>query len=332
VNPLAVALVGAGQVVRDYHVPCLKAAGVRVAAVVDPDPDAQRRVSAVSGAVALSDLAELRVPVDCAIVCTPPAAHTDPVRRLLEHGIHVLCEKPLACTEKDAETLVEIARAHGVVLQVGYYRRFHPAAQRVRAWLRDGSMGRPRRCTIVSGQILRSRAASASLMDPVQSGGGVLIDFGVHLVDRVLSWFDEVTLRECLDDYAGGMEANAVVRLEGRVGGHTVPITILISRTADLGHHAAVEFDGGTVVCPLNEGHALTVISPARERRTVDTGPRRPTVAYFGDQWMEFVAQVRGVAPHVSSLRDAVRTTAIVEACYRTRQPLVLPWEADGHP
>jgi predicted dehydrogenase len=332
--------VGAGQVARDYHVPCVTAAGVSPAWIVDPDPEARRRASAlVPRAAAVADLADVPATVDCAIVCTPPAAHTEAVWQLVERGVHVLCEKPLACTEKEAETLVEVAHAHGVVLQVGYYRRFHPSAQRVRSWLDDGALGRPRRCTVVGGHILRPRGAGASLMDPVQSGGGVLIDIGVHMVDRVLSWFDAVTLRAYFDDCAGGMEANALVRLDGHVRGQALPITLVISRTAELGYHAAVEFDEGTVVCPLNVGHELTVISApggpgddARPRRTVDTGPPRPAVGYFGDQWAEFVAQVRGGAPRVSSLRDAVRTTAIVEACYRTRQRLVLPWEADGRP
>ena len=335
-GPLSVALVGAGQVARDFHLPCLKAAGVKVAAVVDPDPEARRRASAlVPGAALVADLADLRTPVDCAIVCTPPTAHAGPVRALAERGIHVLCEKPLASTEQEAEALEETARAHGIVLQVGYYRRFHPSAQRVRTWLHDGALGRPRRCTMIGGQILRPREASDSLMDPVQTGGGVLIDVGVHMVDRLLTWFDALTLREYLDDHAGGMEANALLRLEGRVRDRPIPITMLLSRTSDLGYHAAVEFDEGTVVCALNTGHALTVLSPAngrgddgRSRTIVDTDEPRPAVSYFGEQWAEFAAHIRGVPPRVSSLRDAVRTTAIVEACYRTRRPLALSWEA----
>jgi predicted dehydrogenase len=335
---VSVALIGAGNVARTYHVPCVTAAGATVRYAVDPDPTARRLVSAlVPAAATVGDLADLRTDVDCAIVCTPPNEHPAHVRWLLERGIPVLCEKPLACTEKDAEALVELARANGVVLQVGYYRRFHPSALRVRTWLHDGALGRPRRGTIVGGQVLHPRDASASLMDPVQSGGGVLIDVGVHVVDRLLSWFDAVTLRDYLDDHAGGMEANALVRLEGHVRDQRVPLTMLLSRTADLGYHVAVEFDEGTVVCALNTGHALTVIAPAdgrgeaaRSRTIVDTDVPRPAVAYFGDQWAEFVAQLRGEAPRVSSLRDAVRTTAIVEACYRTRRPLALPWEADA--
>src|SRR4030095_12081769 len=116
-----------------------------------------------------------------------------------------VADKPRRSCEKDAETVVEIARANGVVLQVGYYRRFHPSSARVHTWLRDGTLGRPRRCTIVGGDILHPHGASASLMDPAQSGGGVLMDVGVHVVDRLLSWFDEVPLRDYLDAHAGGM-------------------------------------------------------------------------------------------------------------------------------
>ena len=330
-RPLSVALVGAGRVAREYHVPCLKAAGVRVTAVVDPDPEARRRVSAlVPGAIALREVAELHGPIDCAVVCTPPAAHAGPVRWLAEHGIHVLCEKPLACTERDAAQLVEVARVGGVVLQVGYYRRFHPAAQRVGAWIEEGKLGRPRRATLVGGHIQHPREASPSLMDVGQSGGGVMMDVGVHVVDRLLSWFAALTLREYLDDRDGGMEANALVRLEARAGEDPVPITILLSRTSDLGYHGAVEFEDGTVVCALNAGHALTVFTPAdaRSPRIVETGELRTAAGYFRDQWAEFAAQIEGGAPRVSSLRDAVRASAIVEACYRSRQPLALPWEA----
>ena len=333
---VSVALIGAGNVARTYHLPCVVAAGATVSYVADPDAAARRRASAIVPAAAVvRDITDVGTEVDCAIVCSPPSEHPAHVRWLAERGIPVLCEKPLACTEKDAETLVEIARANGVALQVGYYRRFHPSSARVHTWLRDGTLGRPRRCTIVGGDILHPHGASASLMDPAQSGGGVLMDVGVHVVDRLLSWFDEITVRDYLDDHAGGMEANALARFEGRIRDHTVPLTMLLSRTADLGHQAAVEFDEGTVVCALNAGHVLTVIGPpqgavAPSRTTVDTGEPRHATDYFADQWAEFVAQLRGESPRVSSLRDAVRTTALVEACYRMRRPLTLPWEVAG--
>ena len=80
----------------------------------------------------------------------------------------------------------------------------------------------------------------------------------------------------------------------------------------------------------------MTVIGPSQgradapSRTTVATGEPRHATDYFADQWAEFVAQLRGKSPRVSSLRDAVRTTALVEACYRMRRPLTLPWEVDG--
>jgi predicted dehydrogenase len=334
---VSVALVGGGNICQAFHVPCLTAAGAIIKYVVDPDPNALAQVRRLApGVVALRDIADLPKDAECAIVCTPTLLHARHVRVLCERGIHVLCEKPLACTRAEADALVEIARKNNVVLQVGYYRRFHPSAQRVHTILRSGELGAPSRCLVLGGHIYNSRSVGPSLMDREVSGGGALMDVGVHVIDRLMSWFDALTLMQYLDDSEGGMEANAVVRLEGRLHGHVTPITVLLSRTADLGYQTSIRFEAAMVLCHLNVGHELTVVlrsvgllgqecSPRMSIRIVEP---RDTPSYFRDQWLEFVAQTAGQPNRVSSLQDAVRTTALVEECYRTRGKLALPWEA----
>jgi predicted dehydrogenase len=103
-------------------------------------------------------------------------------------GKHVVVEKPAARSAKELEPLVALARAKGVTVKVGYNHRFHPAAQKARAILDSGDCG--------DIMFVRGRYGHGGRVgydkewraDPDKSGGGELIDQGVHLID-LARWF-----------------------------------------------------------------------------------------------------------------------------------------------
>ncbi len=338
-EPPSVALVGVGGVCTAFHIPALKASRARVVAAADPSPDALARAkNAFPHIRTVASPSELPKEVDCAVVSSPTTMHAAQAVELLERGIHVLCEKPLACTLGDATTVARTAEKQSRVLQVGYFRRFHPSAQWMRTTVARGDRGPPKGCTMVVGHVWRSGELSPSTMRLELSGGGVLIDIGVHLLDWVCDWFQDVSLAESLDDNRGGMEANALIRLDGGVGATRVPITLILSRTRELGWKTAVEFGDGFAVVDFNEGHAVTWMSEARDaalpslgRRTVlRLAPPRNTTAYFVAQWREFLSRLGGGSEERSSVKAAIHVTELVEACYRRRAPLRLPWESDA--
>lgn len=175
--------------------------------------------------------------------------------------------------------------------------------------------------------------APTSLLDKSLSGGGVLMDYGVHVIDRLYSWFDDLVLLRYLDDSQGGLEANATVHLEGILGSLRVPITAVMSRTSDIGYAGKVDFDRASIICPLNTGHSFTLMSTdpvcllgQRHHLTSEVRISRAwdTVKYFCDQWTEFCARIRGHPEQISSLSHAVRTTGMVESCYANRRSLEL--------
>src|SRR5262249_53585471 len=79
------------------------------------------------GCGALRDIGELRGLVDCASVVVPTALHRDVGVALLEAGIDVLVEKPIAATLEEARDLVRVGEERGRILQVGHLERFNPA-------------------------------------------------------------------------------------------------------------------------------------------------------------------------------------------------------------
>jgi myo-inositol 2-dehydrogenase / D-chiro-inositol 1-dehydrogenase len=147
-GPVGVALIGSGRM-GSFHGQTLarRIPGARLVAVADPAPGAaERLVSALGADRASTDPAEaLADPaVDAVVIAAPARFHADLVVAAAGAGKAVFCEKPMALTVADADRAIAAARAAGVVLQIGFNRRFAPDWAAARALLEDGRLGTPR--------------------------------------------------------------------------------------------------------------------------------------------------------------------------------------------
>lgn len=100
---------------------------VDLVAIVDKASGIAQPMAAELGCKSFSDVTSLFGQVDVATVATPTTHHYDVVRQLLENGIHVLVEKPIAATALQAQELVQLAQKNKLKLQVGHIERFNPA-------------------------------------------------------------------------------------------------------------------------------------------------------------------------------------------------------------
>lgn len=338
----SVVLVGIGSICRTFHIPCLKSHGVKVAHAVDISAEALAYASRQFPGISVStSMDEIPEGVACAVVCSPTAFHYDHVLSLLQKGFHVLVEKPLACTGAQASHLKELAEKKSLVLQVGYYRRFHPSTLIASSLLRNGELGKLERCEMVGGHIARSGDMPSSMFDRALSGGGVSIDFGVHLIDRILSWFDEVSLVAYFDDQNGGVEADSQMNFIGGLRRKSkgfespVPITIELSRTTNLGYYTRLVFERADIRLAHNVGHVIVVEGkslvfmgrPIRPTCEVEISLEESASSFFSKQWIEFTTRINGGMEVVSSLAQAVETTFLLDECYSNRRTLELAWE-----
>lgn len=106
-------------------------------AVVDVDVERARTIAARFGVAATEDFRELLDQVDAVVVATPTHSHYTIVKAFLQAGVHVLAEKPLAQTLDQAEELVVLAEAQGLILQGGHLERFNPAVSSVASTIRE---------------------------------------------------------------------------------------------------------------------------------------------------------------------------------------------------
>lgn len=122
-----VAVIGAGAFGRNHLRLLKQSKRAELAAVVDTDMERARAAAAEYGCPAVARCEELAGKVDAAVVAVPTTAHADIGCALLDAGIGVLVEKPIAPDVASAERLLDAARRSGRVLQVGHLERFNPA-------------------------------------------------------------------------------------------------------------------------------------------------------------------------------------------------------------
>jgi myo-inositol 2-dehydrogenase/D-chiro-inositol 1-dehydrogenase len=148
VDDVRVALIGSGRM-GAFHGASLagRVPGARLAAVADPAPGAAERLAAELRAEnAYTDPAQAFADpqVDAVVIAAPARFHADLVVAAAAAGKAVFCEKPMGLRLAEVDRAIEAARAAGVVLQVGFNRRFAADWRAARALLDDGTLGTPR--------------------------------------------------------------------------------------------------------------------------------------------------------------------------------------------
>ena len=119
--------------------------------------------------------------LDCVSVCTWNAAHKECTITALRGGANVICEKPMAMNAAEAEEMRAVAKECGKLLQVGFVRRFGSDADAIRKWNADGITGD---IYFAKASYLRKDGCPGGWFgDKAYSGGGPLIDLGVHVID-----------------------------------------------------------------------------------------------------------------------------------------------------
>lgn len=121
--------------------------------------------------------------VEAVLVCTPPHLHALISIEALKRGKHVLCEKPLARNPEEAKEIVDTAQKNGVKLKCGFNLRHHPGIQQARKWVDEGIIGERIfiRCRYGIGG--RPNYETEWRMNSKISGGGQLMDQGMHALD-----------------------------------------------------------------------------------------------------------------------------------------------------
>ena len=180
---MKVAIIGSGSIAR-HHVSGYRACGAEVTACCDIDPEQARSFAEKNNIPKVYDSMEAlfrQEQPDAVSVCSWNASHRDCTVFALDHGAHVLCEKPMALNAVQAREMLDAARRTGKLLQVGFVRRFGQDADAIRKFIENGTLGD---IYYAKATYLRRNGCPGGWFgDKSLSGGGPLIDLGVHIID-----------------------------------------------------------------------------------------------------------------------------------------------------
>jgi predicted dehydrogenase len=126
--------------------------------------------------------------IEAVIIATPTSTHTEIAIDCLNAGKDVLVEKPLAISSKDAKKIVDVAKKNNRKLMVGMNLRYRPDTMLLRSFINSNEIGEP--FYIKCGWIRKQSSSEKWFTKKQESGGGVIIDLGIHLLDLALWLLD----------------------------------------------------------------------------------------------------------------------------------------------
>jgi predicted dehydrogenase len=317
---LRVAVIGCGAIAQRAHIPGLLAAGATITALASRSRASVDAAAGIAGCRSVTldwQDAVARDDVDAVAICTPNDLHEPIAIAAASAGKHVLVEKPMATTLEGADRMIAAATRAGGVLLPAHNVRFLPPFVAAADSVRRGDIGRVTGVRAAFGHAGPQHWAPAAtwFRDRGRSGGGALIDLGVHVADL---------LRAVVGDEIGSVAAS-VTRDADPDG-------------VDVDAHVLVRFAGGAVgsfhaswiSCP-GPDHQLTVIGTEGtlhlDSRTPLTlfrgdgskGDRVPPPAITTNPFEQLVCAARGDAPAITAA-DGRASLAIVVAAYEAAQ------------
>lgn len=323
-----IAIIGCGAVSEHFHLPALAALGIKPALLVDRNLQRVQHLAHAFEASRISDDYDLSVgEFDAAIVALPHHLHAPICTDLLRRGVHVLVEKPMALTMAECNAMIAGAEEGKAVLAVGLVRRFLHIVQWVKAALDAGVLGPVESVVFREGFVYNWPVASDFFFHRETAGGGVLMDTGAHTLDLLLWWLGDVASFEYYDDSYGGVEADCELYLTLATGAQGI---VELSRTRNLPNTAVLRGRRGEIKVSLNSNH---VIASPKEILAYSTGamsgnhlPQQSFQNLFVLQIKDWLRAIKtGKMPLVAGVEGA-RSIALIEACYKQRRPLELPW------
>jgi predicted dehydrogenase len=160
---------------------------VEMAAMCDTDSLLQNAFKKFTRIQCFTDYKKMieEVKPDCVYVVTPTKLHYEMVMFAMEHGCHVFCEKPLALTVEEGESLVAKAREKGLVNQVGYHNRYIGTFNEMKRLLAEGVIGRPFHFMGEAYGPVVLKTKGGTWRSDKKNGGGCLEDYAAHVLNLI---------------------------------------------------------------------------------------------------------------------------------------------------
>lgn len=336
-----VAVIGCGTIANAAHIPAyMKNEKVKIKYFCDIIPErAAAAVEKYGCGTAVTDYHDILndKEVTAVSVCTPNNVHAQITVDFLENGKNVLCEKPASTTYENVLLMKEAKHKYGKILNIGVVNRFNDGVNRIRDYIQSGKLGevfhvyvsfRRNRCIPGLGGAFTTKEIS---------GGGVLIDWGVHFLDIVMYCCGDpepvsvsgeafCRLGKNIADYtytdmwAGPPEYNGTYNVEDSVTGIIRTNGPVISFNGAWAQNIAedemyIDFMGDKAGIRLHYGSNFEVFT-VENGALVKYSPEYNSTDHFENEINAFVDEIITNKPLPSDIDTVAVTAKILQAIY----------------
>jgi predicted dehydrogenase len=320
-----IGIVGLGSIAQTIHLPILsKFPDVEIVAVCDLDR-AKAQFVADKFKVRryynnFEKMLAIEQDLDGIDICTPTILHKDMAIAALAEKNNVLIEKPLARTAMEAEEIVAAAKKYHQTLMVGMNNRFRPDAMILKSFIEDKALGKL--FYTKAGWFKKLNAESAWLTKKTQSGGGVVLDLGIVMLDLAFWMMGFPEVREVsatnYSHHTKDVEDSSVAFLKMKNGSTlTIEASWSFESTSDFFYCDCFGTDGSGSLNPfriIKRMHDnLVNVAPA----SIET-PQSLYRKSYENELKHWIGALRGLHSIISNGDEAVQRMKILELIYKS--------------
>ncbi len=311
-------LVGCGRISQSWLEAIRQCKHVQLVSVMDINPEFSKPIAQLTGATAFNDLEEFihHKKLDGVIVCSPPATHKPVACRLMEEGISVLCEKPLALNLEDGITMYDVAKKNDVVLMMGSKFRYVEDVIRTKAIIATGMLGK---IHFYSNQFCSQINMSGRWnSNPQVSGGGVIMDNGPHAVDIIrylMGPISKIYAHESSRGAGLSVEDTATISV---ITKSNVISTINLSWALNLQTSSYIEIYGTEGA--IKVGWKDSMYQHSGHPNWISYGIGYQKVGAFKTQLENFINTIHGTHEPLITPEDGLASISLLEAAYNSLQ------------
>jgi predicted dehydrogenase len=320
-----IGIVGLGSVAQTIHLPILnKFSDVEIVAICDLDR-AKAQFVADKFKVRryynnFEKMLAIEQDLDGIAICTPTILHRDMAIAALAEKNNVLVEKPLARTALEAEEIAVAAKKYHRSLMVGMNNRFRPDAMILKSFIEDNALGNL--FYTKAGWFKKLNAESAWLTKKTQSGGGVVLDLGIVMLDLCFWMMGFPEVREVsatnYSHHTKDVEDSSIVFLKMKNGSTlTIEASWSFESTSDFFYCDCFGMDGSGSLNPfriIKRVHDnLVNVAPA----SIET-PQSLYRKSYENELKHWIGALRGLHPIISTGEEALQRMKIVDLIYKS--------------
>lgn len=266
-----------------------------------------------------------REDINVVLVCTPPNLHASISIAAMKKSKHVLCEKPLTRTLKEAGEMLAAAKANRVTLKCGFNHRHHPGIQKAKSWFDEGIIGELNFIRCRYGICGRPGYEKEWRANPEIAGGGHLMEQGIHAID-LSRWFlgefaEVVGFTTTRFWNMAPLEDNAFALLRTKKG-QVASLHSSLTQWKNLFSFELFGQEGYILVEGLGGSYGTEKVTlgkraflkPFREEITEFRGGDRS----WYEEWKEFVAAIEEDREPLGNGHDGLEALRLVHAIYES--------------